>query len=110
MSQGGGVARPGGEVHEAVHHPGPITYVKIAAVLAIITIVEVGLYYLEWLGSGIIVPALIVLSTAKFILVVMYYMHLKFDHKIFTGIFLWGLFLAVATMLGMMAMYAAFAL
>jgi cytochrome c oxidase subunit 4 len=32
-----------------------------------------------------------VLSAFKFALVVMFYMHLKFDHRLFSGFFLFGL-------------------
>ena len=40
------------------------------------------------------IPILFVLSTGKFALVAMYYMHLKFDHKLFTYMFVAGFVLA----------------
>ena len=63
---------------EAVHtgHPTPSTYFKVAIILSVITAVEVALFYVEALGKGII-PVLAVLSTSKFALVAMFYMHLK---------------------------------
>ena len=64
-------------------HPTPSTYVKVALTLTFITAVEVGVFYLEWLSYGII-PILVILSGAKFAIVVMFYMHLKFDSPLFT--------------------------
>ncbi|MDI3339885.1 MAG: cytochrome C oxidase subunit IV family protein [Sphaerobacter sp.] len=88
-------------------HPGAVTYLKIAVVLAILTITEVATYYIPAI-QPIIAPVLIVLSIAKFLLVVMFYMHLKFDSPLFRGIFAWGMFVAIAIVLAMMALYAAF--
>ena len=61
-------------------HPTPGTYFKVALILSAITAIEVGVFYITALGKGII-PVLAVLSIAKFALVAMFYMHLKFDHK-----------------------------
>ncbi len=84
------VAEP--EHHE---HPTEAQYVKIAIILAIITIVEVAIYYIDAL-RGILVPTLIVLSTAKFVVVVGYFMHLKFDDRRLTWIFVAGMATALA--------------
>ena len=64
---------------------------------------EVGVYYME-LGS-IEVPLLLLLSAAKFALVVMFFMHLKFDSKIFSGVFLTGLFLATFMVTALVLLY-----
>ena len=67
--------------HDAAHdHPAERTYIKVAIFLAIITIVEVAIYYVEALDS-ILVPALIIMSVVKFLFVVSYFMHLKFDDR-----------------------------
>ena len=71
-------------------HPGPRVYVLVGVVLAIITMVEVWAYTQEFL-KPILVPLLLVLSATKFVLVVGFYMHLKFDHPLFTGVFGFGL-------------------
>jgi len=47
-----------------------------------------------------------VLGVVKFALVVGFYMHLKFDNKLFTWLFLGGLTAAVATMIGLWALAA----
>ncbi len=94
---------------ESVHtgHPTPATYFKVAMILSAITAIEVGIFYLEFLSYGII-PILGLLSTAKFILVAMYYMHLKFDSVIFSTMFVSGLLLAAAVVLALLALFSFF--
>ena len=94
---------------EAVHtgHPTPGTYFKVAMILTTITAVEVGIFYLEFLSYGII-PILALLSTAKFILVAMYYMHLKFDSIIFSSLFATGLIVAAGVVLALLALFSFF--
>jgi cytochrome c oxidase subunit 4 len=74
-------------------HPGPKVYVIIGVILAIITIAEVSAYTQESIRA-ILVPILLILSACKFILVISFYMHLRFDHPIFTGVFCFGLVVA----------------
>ena len=92
--------------NEGVHtgHPTPGTYFKVAMALTVITAIEVGLFHLEFLGHGII-PILVLLTAAKFILVVMYYMHLKFDSPIFSTMFVVGLIVASGVILALMALF-----
>ena len=75
-------------------HPTPKTYFTVAMVLSLITAIEVGVFYLTWLGYGII-PVLAILSISKFVLVAMFYMHLKYEARLFTVFFVAGM--AVAT-------------
>ena len=81
------------EAEELAHHPGPRQYVVIAVILAIITAAEVAIYYVPALEDWL-VPFLIVFSVLKFILVALYFMHLKFDSLIFRRFFLVGIVLA----------------
>ena len=76
-------------------HPDPIQYVVIGLTLAFITAVEVGLYYID-LNFNLMVTTLLFLSIIKFMLVVGFFMHLKFDNKIFSVLFFGGLLLAIA--------------
>ncbi len=71
-------------------HPGPVEYVKIGSILAVITAVEVGIYYVEAI-EDVLVPILIALSALKFSLVVMWFMHLKFDSRVFSWLLAGGL-------------------
>jgi cytochrome c oxidase subunit IV len=87
-------------------HPGELTYVKVAIILAIITAVEVAIYYIPWvLESGVLVPALIVLSAVKFFIVVSYFMHLRFDDALLRRIFIFGLIFGGALILALMALF-----
>lgn len=85
--------------HDQHSHPGPKQYVMIGIILTLMTVVEILAYYAEedWgiLSAGMAAAVIAILSAAKFITVVMYYMHLKFDSKIFTGIFLFPAALAI---------------
>ena len=70
-----------GLLQESGHvHPGSALYVRVAAILTVVTIVEVAIWYISSLRS-ILVPALIILSVFKFCAVVLYFMHLKFDDR-----------------------------
>ena len=90
-----------GEEHA---HPGPKTYAKIAVVLTAITAVEVLVFYIDAL-KNYLVPILAVLSAIKFYLVASYYMHLKFDNKVFTRLLIGGIVLAFAIMLWLLALF-----
>jgi len=71
-------------------HLTPRDYWMIAGVLFVITAVEVVVTYIDALDS-LVPPILIVLSAAKFVLVVGWFMHLKFDLKRYRGLFYIGL-------------------
>ena len=85
----------GHDAHEEHHEEhGQKLYVIIGAILAVITAAEVAVYYVPSL-EGLLVPILAVFSTLKFALVVMWFMHLRFDNKMFRRFFVAGLSLAV---------------
>ena len=96
---------------DAVHtgHPTPATYFKVAMALSILTAIEVGIFYVTQIGYAII-PVLAILSIGKFALVVLYYMHLKFDSKIFSGMFFFGMFVATGVIFALMALFSWFLL
>jgi cytochrome c oxidase subunit 4 len=82
--------------HEAGHaHPSDRNYVGIAAILAVITGVEVAMSYAN-VSQAIFIPALIVMMIAKFGIVAAWFMHLRFDNKLFRRLFIAGIVLAVA--------------
>ncbi len=70
------------------------TYVMIGVILTIITAAEVAIFYIEALAP-VLVPSLLIMSAGKFILVVYYYMHLKFDSPIFSRVFFGPMLLAI---------------
>ena len=52
------------------------------------------------------IPLLLLLSAVKFALVAMYYMHLKNDSKLFSGVFVFPLIIATVVILAMVALMA----
>jgi cytochrome c oxidase subunit 4 len=94
------------EHHDPAHegaHPTSQDYVRIAIILAIITFVEVVIYYIPTVRS-VLVPALLILSVAKFLMVVGYFMHLKFDNRLFRFTFAAGLVITLGVYLALLAM------
>ncbi|MGC4108052.1 MAG: cytochrome C oxidase subunit IV family protein [Thermomicrobiales bacterium] len=90
--------------HEAGHeHPTEAFYVRIAVILALITVVEVAIYYIDKDASWL-VPALFTLGALKFVMVVGYFMHLKFDDARLRLIFSAGMVLALGTYIGLFAL------
>ncbi|HYF45364.1 MAG TPA: cytochrome C oxidase subunit IV family protein [Acidimicrobiales bacterium] len=75
------------------HHPSDWLYVQIAVILALITAAEVSTYVVDF--GDFMLPALMVMMTVKFVLVVMFFMHLRFDNKLFSWVFFAGLVTAV---------------
>jgi len=88
-------------------HPGARQYAAIAAVLLVITIAEVALFYLPALRP-VMVPALLILSAAKFSLVAMFYMHLRMDHRLFAWLFVTPLAIAGVLILALMKLFRVF--
>lgn len=80
------------------------TYLRVAGILVIVTLIEVGVFYVPAFQS-ILVPVLLVLSAFKFALVVMFYMHLKFDNKFFTFLFGGPLLLAMAVVISLLVIF-----
>ena len=68
-------------------------YVRIAAILAAITALEVATYYVD-LG-GLFLPSLLIMMAVKFYIVVSFFMHLRYESKLFSWVFYAGLFLAM---------------
>jgi len=95
----------GQEIEHGAHgHPGWKTYTLVAVVLAIITAAEVAVFYIPALQPAL-APILLVLSAGKFSLVVMFYMHLKFDSRIFSGVFLAPMSLAMVVIIGLILLF-----
>jgi cytochrome c oxidase subunit IV len=106
---------PAGATHQEHSHPRAGVYAKVGLVLFVLTALEVGLYEITY-GSRagpsadaikpFFVPLLLLLSAAKFALVAMFYMHLKQDHRLFTGVFVFPLIIATVVIVSMMILMA----
>jgi len=92
-------------LHDQHTHPQNSLYVKIGVILTIITAVEIAAYYVEDTLGRLAAPLILVLSAAKFILVAMFYMHLKYDSRTFTGIFLFPFTLGVLVIVSLILLY-----
>jgi cytochrome c oxidase subunit 4 len=95
-----------GEVHE---HPTWKQYKWVALILTLITIVEVWVYYTSFSKSPLFVPVLLIMSAAKFAIVVLFYMHLKYDHRLFKALFSGPLIIAMSTLIALLFLFGKFA-
>jgi len=89
---------------ETAGHPTWRLYVTIGVILTVITAAEVAVFYMPAL-RGVLVPILLVASTGKFALVVMFFMHLRFDSPIFSAVFVAPLILAVFVIVGLIVLF-----
>ena len=85
------------------------TYVKVAAILTVVTALEFSVIYIRAL-TPILVPLLLVLSAGKFALVVLFFMHLRYDSRALTILFAGPLLLASSIALALMTLTGAFLL
>jgi cytochrome c oxidase subunit 4 len=95
-----------GEAHAAEHHhPDWNTYKWVALILTVITVAEVWIYYTPIKETRLFVPALLIFSAAKFAIVVMFYMHLKYDAKLFRGLFVGPLIIAITVLIALLFLF-----
>lgn len=73
--------------HEHESHP---NYVMIGVILAVVTVAEVAITWFA-LPPAVMDTALILFAVAKALFVVGWYMHLKFDSRIYTIVFMTGI-------------------
>ncbi len=95
------------DAHAAHHDDGKFhLFVQIAMILAVITGVEIVLIYIP-IAKWLVVTSLVVLSLVKFLMVIFWFMHLKFDKAFCTILFFIGLVLAGGTVGALMAIFSA---
>jgi cytochrome c oxidase subunit IV len=99
------------EEHSSAHagHPSAREYVRIFFILGAITAVEVAIYYVRDDLGGWFLPVLFALMTSKFAIVVLWYMHLKFDDRRYARFFVMGLALAVTLYMIVLISFRVFA-
>jgi len=94
---------------ELAVHPGPAAYVKVAVILAVATAIEVGLYYVtDDMPAPLYIALLMFFMVFKFAMVVLWFMHLRFDSLLFRRLFVAGLLLAVAVYLVVLFTFGVF--
>jgi cytochrome c oxidase subunit 4 len=88
-------------------HASVRTYIRVAIILTLVTALEVGVIYIRAL-TPIIVPLLLVMAAGKFALVVMFFMHLRYDARPLTTLFLGPLLIATLLAVALMTLTGAF--
>lgn len=92
-----------GEAHGEPHVSNR-TYIGVGAILAVLTALEVMVFYVPALAP-VLVPILLVLMVAKFVLVVLFFMHLKFDDTVFSGLFSGPLLVSTSIVLALLLLF-----
>ena len=87
------------EAHATTGH-----YVRIAVILTVLTILEVATYYVD-IPFALVVPLLLVLAGTKFVLVVAYYMHLRYDSRLFAGFFFFGFTVEILLLITLLVLF-----
>jgi len=100
-------APPGTHATSAHEHPSTGTYVKVAVILCVVTALEFAVIYIRAL-SPIVVPLLLVLSAGKFALVVLFYMHLRYESRAVSAIFAGSLTIAIGIAVALLTLTGAF--
>ena len=88
-------------------HPSPKEYIRIALILAMVTGFEVVVYYLD-VSHAVLVATLFACALIKFTLVVMWFMHLRFDSRTYSRFFVMGLAGAITLFLVMLMTFRVF--
>jgi cytochrome c oxidase subunit 4 len=98
-------AKGNATAHEHTH-PDWGTYKWVALILTLLTGLEVWIYYIpSFTATKLFVPTLLILSAIKFTIVVMFYMHLKYDAKLFRALFVAPLLLASFIIVGLLFLF-----
>jgi len=86
-------------------HGTPAFYAIVGLILAVITLVEFLIFYVESLGV-LLIPIMLILSLMKFVIVVAFFMHLRFDNKLLTYLFFAGFLLAAVIAVALLVLLA----
>ena len=96
--------RPHPEGGEHGSHPTDVQYIIIAAILAVLTAIEVSISYIKSLGDAA-APLLLILAATKFAMVAAFFMHLRFDNRVLRRLFLTGIILAIIVYIVVLFMF-----
>ena len=102
-----GVPDPHGARGAHSEHPSAKEYIRIGVILAVLTGLEIAASYAD-VRSAILIPTLYILAVVKFALVVLWFMHLKFDDRRYARFFLMGLALATTLYLVVLISFKVF--
>jgi caa(3)-type oxidase subunit IV len=94
------MSRPAPHGHATPEHASVRTYVVVAVILTLVTGMEFGAIYIREL-TPILVPLLIVMSASKFALVALFFMHLRYETRNLSFIFVGSLIVAIGIALAL---------
>ena len=104
-----GMPDPGEEHAPHSVHPSAKEYIRIGLILAFLTALEVGMYYIEdSVSHAVLISTLLILAVVKFVLVVLWYMHLRFDDRRYARFFVMGIAGAATLYLVVLLIFGAF--
>ena len=92
---------------QAKPKPPIMAYLVVAGLLTVLTAMEISVAYIPALRS-VLVPVLLIISGAKFALVVMFYMHLRYDSYAYSVVFLPLMLLALVVTGALLTLMATF--
>jgi cytochrome c oxidase subunit 4 len=98
---------PSTDTHATSGHASTRTYLMVAVILTLVTAMEFGAIYIREL-TPILVPLLLVMSVAKFVLVVLFFMHLRYESRALSVVFAGSLIIAVGIALALMTLTGQF--
>lgn len=98
---------PASGAHGETPHASIRTYVMVAVILTLITAMEFSVIYIRRL-TPILVPLLLVLSGGKFALVVLFFMHLRYEPRTLSVIFTGSLVIATGVAIALMTLTGQF--
>jgi cytochrome c oxidase subunit 4 len=93
------------EAHQRHKEPTDRQYIFIALFLAVLTALEIAATETGVLEGPLLIVALVALMVVKFLFVILYFMHLRFDSRLFSMVFYIGLALAVVLYIAMLATF-----
>jgi cytochrome c oxidase subunit IV len=103
-----GLADPRESGHARRRHPSAKEYVRIGVILVVLTTLEVWTSY-SGLPHGLMIALLFFFAFVKFALVVLWFMHLRFDDVRYSRFFIMGFVGACILFLVVLLLFKAFA-
>jgi cytochrome c oxidase subunit IV len=86
------------------HHISNSVYLIVGGFLMVLTAMEITVSYIHALRPAM-VPILVVLAIAKFVLIAMFFMHLRYEKWVVNTMFAFPLTIALGVFLAMMGLF-----
>ncbi|MCC5833870.1 MAG: cytochrome C oxidase subunit IV family protein [Opitutales bacterium] len=91
--------------HLAEEHQKYFTFFNVSIALIMLTAIELVIVYVP-IHPGIVMGSLVVMSLIKFLAVIWWFMHLRWDMILCTLVFLSGLIIATGTVIALMLLFS----